>query len=480
MEGTHPVFLFSGERAKCRYSTAGNLRRARLFSLNAEFFSFEAAKIRKSGQALKLSFAAKTAPVLRLYDFFIRGYTGVIRLAAGWNKKAAEWVEGRRNTFSHLQQAIGPTDRVIWMHCSSAGEFEQGKPVIEALKKTFPSKKLLVTFFSPSGYRAAQGYAGADVISYLPSDTKQNAETFFRLVNPAIVIFVKYEFWYHHLAVAAFHHVPILLISAVFRPGQIFFRPYGGFFRQMLHLFRHIFVQDESSLALLQRAGIGHASVGGDTRFDRVMKIVDNSEPIPFAERFAAGGKVIVAGSTWPGDEEVLVQYLRENPSVKLIIAPHEINRAHISSLQALFPGALLYTTLQHQAPAATTHSPQILVIDTIGLLARLYRYATLTYVGGGFTNDGIHNILEAAVWQKPVIFGPHYAKYREATEMIAAGGAASFADFAGLKKIADDLLANEHHLHEMSVKARAYVTGNTGATDKIIKAIQEKRLLTN
>jgi 3-deoxy-D-manno-octulosonic-acid transferase len=190
--------------------------------------------------------------VLRLYNFFIRGYSGAIRLSAQWNKKAAAWVEGRKNVFSHLQSAIKPGDRFIWMHCSSAGEFEQGKPVLEALKKAYPTKKILLTFFSPSGYTVAKAYTAADVISYLPLDTRKNAEAFFRLVKPELVIFVKYEFWYHHLAVAAFHHVPLLLISAVFRKDQIFFKPYGHFFRQMLHLFRHLFVQDDASLQLLQ------------------------------------------------------------------------------------------------------------------------------------------------------------------------------------------------------------------------------------
>jgi 3-deoxy-D-manno-octulosonic-acid transferase len=455
-----------------------------MFRSNAEFFSNEGAKIRKTGQVLKLSFAAKRAVVLRLYNFFIAGYSTVIRLAANWNKKAAAWVEGRKDVFLHLQKAFQPTDQVIWMHCSSAGEFEQGKPVIEALKKTYPAKKMLVTFFSPSGYGVAKGYKIADVISYLPLDTRKNADTFLSIIKPELVIFVKYEFWHHHLSVAAFHHVPVLLISAVFRPNQIFFRPYGRFFRQMLHLFRHIFVQDEASLQLLQDAGIRHCSIGGDSRFDRVIKITESTESIPTIEAFTAGRKVIVAGSTWPGDEAVLAQYLRENSDVKLIIAPHEIEATHISSVKALFPDALLFTTVSKWTKTddvlSALTSAHTLIIDTIGLLSRLYRYATITYVGGGFTKDGIHNILEAAVWQKPVLFGPNYTKYREGSEMIAAGGACSFANINTLKRLADDLLNNEDHLQQMSLRARAYISNNTGATEKIMQAIQEKRLLTN
>lgn len=420
--------------------------------------------------------------MLYLYNLFVKTYTGAIRLFARWNKKAALWAEGHNDIFTGLQSTISAGDRVIWMHCSSAGEFEQGKPVIEALKKHYPDKKMLVTFFSPSGYSVARKYPHADVISYLPVDTRKNAERFFKLVHPDLVIFVKYEFWYHHLSVAAFYHTPLLLISAVFRPNQIFFKPYGGFFRQMLHLFRHLFVQDQSSLELLQKAGIRHCSISGDTRFDRVVKISEQSEPVPFIETFCAGRKVIVAGSTWPGDEEVLAQYLKQNKNVKLILAPHEVDAGHIEEVQALFPDAVLYSELKNGEDNRTNDhfAKQILIVDTIGLLSRLYCYATITYVGGGYTKDGIHNILEAAVWGKPVLFGPNYHKYREGREMIVSGGAYSIATAEGLKKLADDLLSNENHLQQMSLKAKAYIDGNTGATERIMQVIQEKRLLTN
>lgn len=419
--------------------------------------------------------------MLILYNLFIQLYAFTIRVASLWNRKAAALIQGREALGETLQKTLSATDRVIWVHCSSAGEFEQGKPVIEALKKLYPSKKILVSFFSPSGYRVAKNYPYADVTTYLPLDTKEKAEEFFKAIRPQLVIFVKYEFWYHHLSIAAFHHVPVLLISAVFRSNQVFFKAYGNFFRQMLHFFRHLFVQDNDSLQLLQSAGIFHCSVSGDTRFDRVLKITDDTTTIPFIDAFAGNKKVIVAGSTWPGDEEVLDDYVKKHNDVKLILAPHEINESHIKSVKALFHNSILYSSLSEESNATEALvAAQTLIIDSIGLLSRLYRYATITYVGGGFTKDGIHNILEAAVWTKPVLFGPNYKKYREGREMIETGGAFTFNTAEELKKLADDLLTNEDHLQEISLKAKAYIIDNTGATATIMNTIQEKRLLTN
>lgn len=428
-----------------------------------------------------LRFAAESSTVLTLYNQFIRLYSFAIRQAAPWNKKAKAWQDGRKDVFIHLQKNILPADKVIWVHCSSAGEFEQGKPVIEALKKDYPQKKILVTFFSPSGYGVAKNYPYADVISYLPLDTRKNAEQFFRLVHPDLVIFVKYEFWYHHLSVAAFHHVPIILISATFRKEQVFFRSYGGFFRQMLHLFRHLFVQDEASITLLQSVGIRNCSISGDTRFDRVAAIAEKKAEIPAIDAFVADKKLIVAGSTWEDDDAVIATYAKTNLQTKLIIAPHEITAAHLDKLKGLFPNSALYSGVQQGSVSASDLAgAQVLVIDSVGFLSRLYAYATVTYVGGGFTKDGIHNILEAAVWEKPVIFGPNYSKYREAKELIQAGGACSISTADEFKKIADDLLSNEGHLQSYAANAKLYIEKNTGATEKIMKAIQEKRLLTN
>ena len=420
--------------------------------------------------------------VLPLYNAFNQLYSLAVRVVSPWNKKAKAWQRGRKDLFTQLQSGILPSDRVIWVHCSSAGEFEQGKPVIESLKKTYPARKIVVTFFSPSGYNVAKNYPFADVVTYLPLDTRKNAEQFFKRVHPELVIFVKYEFWYHHLSVAAFHHVPILLISAVFRKEQIFFQSYGRFFRQMLHLFRHLFVQDQASIDLLHTAGITHCSISGDTRFDRVAAIAKNPAPIPFIDSFISNNNVLVAGSTWEGDEALLAAYAKDHPETKLIIAPHEITPAHLDKLKQLFPDLLLYSHVQQQQSAIqqSLGNAQVLIIDSVGLLSRLYAYATITYVGGGFTKDGIHNILEAAVWGKPVLFGPNYRKYREAKGLIEAGGAFSVATPDTLKKIAGDLLRKEDHLQETSRKAKSYIEENTGATERIMKTIQEKRLLTS
>jgi 3-deoxy-D-manno-octulosonic-acid transferase len=421
--------------------------------------------------------------VLTLYNVFIRLYYLGIRTASRWNKKAADWVEGRKTVFEQLEKSIRPGDAVVWMHCSSAGEFEQGKPLLEALKKTYPHKKILVSFFSPSGYRAATNYAFADVITYLPLDTPAFAKQFFKLVQPELVIFVKYEFWYHHLAVAAFHQVPILLVSASFRQNQVFFKRHGRFFRHILHLFHQIFVQDNDSVKLLQSVGLTTGRVSGDTRFDRVLTITEDNRPIAYIADFINNQNLIVAGSTWLGDEEILAHYMKQRPAVKLILVPHEVDDKHIASLLTHFENAILYSALlQHEEDLldlSRLQNGQVLIIDTVGLLSRLYRYATLTYVGGGFTKDGIHNVLEAAVWGKPVVFGPNYQKYREGGELVESGGAYSIRDASSFKRLADDLLVNKTQLQEAGLKARTYVEENTGATGKIMAYIQENRLLT-
>jgi 3-deoxy-D-manno-octulosonic-acid transferase len=397
-----------------------------------------------------------------------------VNVAATWNKKAAQWVEGRKRLFQELEAKIAKKDRVIWIHCSSAGEFEQGKPLIEGLKKNYPKHKIVVSFFSPSGYSVARHYTYADVITYLPLDTRKQADDFIRIVHPELAVFVKYEFWYHHLAAAAFLHIPILLISATFRRKQLFFKRYGGFFRQMLFLFRHIFVQDEASCTLLKQHGINHVSISGDTRHDRVSKITQQPEKVEKIQEFIGDHYVVVAGSTWEGDEKLLAGFHRLHPKVKLILAPHEVNAAHISSIESLFVNSICYSAVQSLSPHQIANA-QILIIDSVGLLSRLYQYATLAYVGGGFTKDGIHNTLEAAVWGKPVLFGANYKKYREAKELIEAGGGFSVRNTEELKKLAGELLSDEQYR-----RARNYVLENTGATEKILQEIQAKRLLTN
>lgn len=387
-----------------------------------------------------------------------------------WNKKALEWIQGRQDWANELQKKISPGDRVIWMHCSSAGEFEQGKPLIEQLKTFYPVHKILVSFFSPSGFHTAKAYPYADFITYLPLDTPKNAKTFMELVHPDLVIFVKYEFWYHHLAETAFKHIPTLLVSAVFRKDQVFFKRYGLFYRQMLFFFRHIFAQDLSSLKLLQEQGVSHCSLGGDTRFDRVKEIADSLTELPLIREFKGQDPLVVAGSTWPEDE----QLLSHGNFHKLILAPHEINEGHLAQLEGRFKGAIRYSQLSE-----ATGSEKVLIIDNVGMLSRIYQYATLAYIGGGFSRDGIHNILEAAVYGKPVIFGPNYGKYREARELIGAGGAFSVKDAGQFSKLAEKLLQDRDQWDLAALQAKKYVDSNTGSTQKIIQFIQEKRLLT-
>lgn len=408
--------------------------------------------------------------MILFYNIFIRLYFLGVRIAALWSGKAKQWVNGRKNLFPHLEKKRLPDDRVIWVHCSSAGEFEQGKPVIEQLKKEYPGHKIVVSFFSSSGFNVARNYPYADVITYLPLDTQQNAKRFIEVLSPELAIFIKYEFWYHHLSVAAFKHIPVLLVSAVFRKNQVFFKWYGRFYKQILFLFRHIFVQHETSLQILKNAGIEHCSISGDTRFDRVKEVRDHFKEIPLVNDFIDGARVIVAGSTWSDDEQLLSRHA----SSKLIIAPHEINEAHIEQIEKLFNNSIRYSQLQK-----ANGTEQTLIIDNVGMLSRLYHYATVAYVGGGFTKDGIHNILEAAVYGKPVLFGPNFEKYREAKELIATGGAFSVADSAQFTRTLDGLLNNASRLQSAGCNADNYIRENLGATQKIVQAIQEKRLLT-
>lgn len=404
-----------------------------------------------------------------LYTIFIRLYYLAISLASLWNKKAKTWIRGRKGLFAELEKKISPSDKIIWMHCSSAGEFEQGKPILEQLRKDYASHKILVSFFSPSGYTVATNYKNADIITYLPLDTRQNAKRFIEIVKPELAIFVKYEFWYHHLSAAAFRHIPLLLVSAVFRKEQIFFKWYGKFYKQLLFFFRHIFVQDEVSLKLLQDASVQHCSISGDTRFDRVKEIKENFTEVAFIKDFIGTDNVIVAGSTWGDDEQLLSQY-----KAKFIIAPHEINEPHLAQIEKQFDKPLRYSQRQQ-----ANGNERTLIIDNVGMLSKLYQYATVAYVGGGFTKDGIHNILEAAVYGKPVLFGLNYKKYREAKELIKAGGGFSLTNASELKEKLAALLNDAVQLQSAGAHAENYVQKNIGATQKVLQFIQEKRLLT-
>lgn len=404
-------------------------------------------------------------------------------MASLFNTKAKKWVQGRKHIFEKLEKAIPPGEKIIWVHCASLGEFEQGKPIIERLKAQGTRYKVLLTFFSPSGYEAQKDYKGADWIFYLPIDGPANARRFLEIVHPSLVIFVKYEFWYYYLKKIKYRNIPLLLVSALFRKDMPFFTWYGGLQRKMLSRFDHLFVQNATSKKLIDEIGLAHiCSVSGDTRFDRVIEIANQWKSIPVIEQFIGDSKAIVAGSTWPEDEVVLQKAFvsLNDRSLKLIIAPHEINEKDVTDLKKLFPDSVLFSELAARySPLATC-----LIIDNIGMLSRLYKYAYIAYVGGGLRTMGVHNVLEAAVYNKIVLFGEYFKKYTEAIELVISGGGIPFNDVKKngvmLKELIEALLANKEEYNYRSNAAGDFVQSNKGATQKIIQFIQEKRLLTN
>lgn len=408
-----------------------------------------------------------------MYTVFLRLYRLGISVASVFNHKAKLWISGRQNLLERLKSDLrSNTSEVIWMHCASLGEFEQGRTVLEGLKNTYPHKKILLTFFSPSGYEIRKNYAFADWVYYLPLDTRQNAATFTDIVNPSLVVFVKYEYWYNFLHELHVRKIPTILISAIFTENSIFFKNTGTFHRKMLGFFSHIFVQNkESKKRLSSILPADKITVAGDTRFDRVEQIAINFEPLPQIEEFIGGRNfVLVAGSTWPKDEENLKNTINFNDrQAVLIIAPHEINKSHISELQAVFPEAILFSELEKN-PDLTG---QILIIDNIGMLSRLYYYANFTYIGGGFNKSGIHNTLEAAVFSKPVIFGPNYEKFSEAINLIKNKGGFSYQSANQLEKIIKNLNSNPGILNNYGENAGRFVKENTGATKIILDYIQ-------
>jgi 3-deoxy-D-manno-octulosonic-acid transferase len=422
-----------------------------------------------------------------LYNVFLFFLKTGIRVSSLFNEKARKWLKGRRDIFQKLEQAIPGNDKIIWMHCASLGEFEQGRPLLEELKRTYPAYKILLTFFSPSGYEAQKNYPGANWIFYLPVDGPANARRFLEIVHPSLVIFVKYEFWYYYLKKIKYRNIPLLLVSALFRKDMSFFTWYGGLQRKMLSRFDHLFVQNYESLQLMKNIGLENiSSVSGDTRFDRVIEIASKPAEVKGIKEFAGEEKIIVAGSTWKEDEELIAKV---SPlfagKLKWIIAPHEVSAEHLDEIKKLFPGALFYSEFSKETnKQISTGKAVTLVIDTIGLLSRLYRYADITYVGGGLRKMGVHNVLEAAVYSKPVLFGNFYHKYTEAVELVKAGGGLPFADAKKdgqvMTELLNGLLSNPDEYNYCSCAAGNFVRSKQGATKKIVGYIQEKRLLTS
>lgn len=400
-----------------------------------------------------------------LYNTGICLYQIVIFIASFFNEKAKKLRIGQREALTILKNKIEPDTSYVWFHAASLGEFEQGRPVIEELKKMNPGIKILLTFFSPSGYEIRKNYAGADVISYLPIDKASAAKKFVQLVKPSKAIFIKYEFWPNYFIALKSAGVPVYSISAIFRPEQVFFKWYGHWYKNLLQNIQHIFVQDNASMLLLKKHGIERVTVAGDTRFDRVADLATQAKKIPLVEAFVNGSKkVIVAGSSWPKDEELLVRYLKAHPDVKMILVPHEIHETHISGISKLIDGNFVRYT---EATTENILNYNCLVVDTIGLLSSIYQYAHLAYIGGGF-GVGIHNTLEAAVWNIPVVFGPNYQKFREARELIATGAAGSIMNYEQLEAEFEKMLNNT----KAGNMAGEYVKNNTGATLLILKEI--------
>lgn len=417
---------------------------------------------------------------LILYNIFLALYTAGAHVMALWSKKAAQWVNGRKN--NPVPDSYGfKKEQTIWMHCASLGEFEQGRPLLEAIRAAYPGCKIVLSFFSPSGYEVRKNYTGADKVLYLPMDNSVLSGKFIEAVDPVLVLWVKYEYWYYYLKELHRKNIPVLLVSGIFRENQPFFKWYGGFWKKILGSFEHLFVQTERSKELLASIHISNdISVTGDTRFDRVVAIAEQWEPLgEHIQQFCEGHTIIVAGSTWEEDEEELIHYAKTHPHIRFIFAPHEISKERIHDLQKEFPDGILYSSLVNRREC-TVITSNVLIIDNIGMLSRLYNCATIAYVGGGFNQSGIHNILEAAVYGKPVVFGPVYAKFAEARDLVEKEGAFSIENALELEALLDKLLSDEKLLKETGFICREYVYSKRGATQQIMDHIQRKRLLTN
>lgn len=411
-----------------------------------------------------------------LYWLAIRLYALAIRVAALFNNKARLFIRGRKGLLAHIKYTLVDEKRPrIWMHCASLGEFEQGRPVLEKLREKYPSHAFILTFFSPSGYEIRKNYEGADYVFYLPLDSAYAARQFVRSVRPKLALFVKYDLWYFLMMRLAKKNIPILLQSAIFRKDQPFFQWYGWLHRRMLHAFTHIFVQDSASEQMLNRIGMEHVSVGGDTRFDRVAGAALNIQPVEHIQGFCEGHKIIVAGSTWPDDEQLLKQVMDKLPAGwKMIVVPHETDLSHMKQLMELHEGdAVLWSRMENDY-----YDQRVLLVDTMGLLLKLYQYADVAYVGGGFNKSGIHNILEAAVYGRPVFHGPVYHKFKEAKDLQDVGVAYIVPDAESMLSQIMQWEEDRISYNAACISARKYVTANTGATDKIIAYIEGKELL--
>lgn len=403
------------------------------------------------------------------YNLSIRFFSLLLRFAFPFNNKARQIRQGRKQTFDKLR-AMGSDRPVIWVHCASLGEFEQGRPVIETIKKHHPEYRILLTFFSPSGYEIRKNYELADCICYLPADTPANARRFLSAIKPAMVFFVKYEFWYNYINEIKKHNIPLYIFSAIFREDQMFFKssPWAKWYRKMLFRFDHLFVQDQSSIELLNGIGVTRATIAGDTRYDRVAEIARNGKHIPLAEAFKGDSLLVVVGSSWKPDEELLADYVHAHPEIKFIVAPHETKRANVERLTNLLKTSVICYT---EATETSVMNKQVLIVDTIGMLSSLYRYADLAYIGGGF-GVGIHNTLEAAIFGMPILFGPNYLKFFEAVSMAKLGIAFPVSHSGELTETLDSLLSNNNRRKQIAAACVGFTNQNLGATKVILNKV--------
>ena len=442
-----------------------------------------------------------------MYNIAIYIYLIGVAIGSLFNKKIKKMWRGEREAVDLLKEKVDPTAKYVWFHAASLGEFEQGRPLIEQLRATHPEYKILLTFFSPSGYEVRKNYEGADIVCYLPLDTIRNARRFLRAVHPVMAFFIKYEFWYNYLHILRHRGVPVYSVSSIFRPGQVFFKWYGRNYAKVLHCITHFFVQNEVSLQLLKGIGIDEATVVGDTRFDRVLQIKEQAKELPIVEAFkgindkgsackeelsedackkelsedackeefsengSKGCKVFVAGSSWQPDEDIFIRFFNDHPDWKLIIAPHVIGEDHLSYiLDKLQMKAVRYTQATEQSAAEA----RCLIIDCFGLLSTIYRYGEIAYVGGGF-GVGIHNVPEAAVWGVPVLFGPNNKRFQEAQDLLACKGSFEVTDYDSFNTIISHLISDDQFRHQCGEASANYVKSRSGATDIIMKSVVGK-----
>lgn len=404
-----------------------------------------------------------------MYNFVIYIYLFAVKLVSLFNPKVKLMVKGHSEVFDILKSKIEKDKKYIWFHAASLGEFEQGRPLMERIRRQYPEYKILLTFFSPSGYEVRKNYQGADVICYLPFDTPRNARRFVKLANPCMAFFIKYEFWQNYLKNLQKHHVPTYSVSSIFRKNQVFFRWYGGKYFKVLTRFTHLFVQNEVSKELLASLNIRNVDVVGDTRFDRVIEIFEQAKQLPLVEQFKKNSMVMVAGSSWQPDEDIFIRYFNEHPEMKLIIAPHVIGESHLTEIIGKLKRPYVRYT---QATPENVEQADCLIIDCFGLLSSIYRYGEIAYVGGGF-GVGIHNVLEAAVYGIPVLFGPNNQRFQEARQLLETKGCFEIHNYEEFKEKMDRLMTDAPYLEKCGKLSGDYVKQHAGASNKVMKVVR-------